>query len=142
MEFWQKFYTPSNITESEAKDYDRPYAAWLYLGIEKEKNGQSKKVIKGIQLGLMGPNALGEFVQKGVHRAIGEEDPSGWKEQVEEMVGVQYYISEYKEKGKNSNLDGYSSWSVHKEIEVGNIFSNVKYGILAKILYSFKYNRK
>ena len=35
--FGQKFYTPSNITENEAKDYDRPYAAWLYLGIEKEK---------------------------------------------------------------------------------------------------------
>ena len=138
--FGQKFYTPSNITENEAKDYDRPYAAWLYLGIEKEKIEQSKKVIKGIQLGLMGPNALGEFVQKGVHRAIGEEDPSGWKEQVEEMVGVQYYISEYKEKGKNSNLDGYSSWSIHKEMEVGNIFSNLKYGILMQMGNKSIYN--
>ncbi len=124
----QKFYTPSNITEIETDKYDRPYAAWLYLGYEKEKIENRKEKIYGFQMGITGPNALGEFLQGTMHEIIGEEIPSGWKTQIEEIIGLQYYYSLKDEVfGKEEN-GNFISRQNHYVLELGNIFVNGKYG--------------
>ena len=126
--FGQKFYTPSDITGSNKQDYDRPYAAWLYFGYEKEKLQVNSIKKYGIQLGITGPNALGEIVQNGIHQIIGEENADGWQEQIEEIWGVQYYNSLIKEDYKKKSDEGVVSLSEHIEYELGNVFTNVKYG--------------
>ena len=126
--FGQKFYTPSDITGGNEQDYDRPYAAWLYFGYEKEKIKIDSIKKYGIQLGLTGPNALGEIVQNGIHQIIGEENADGWDEQIEEIWGIQYYNSVIKEEYKEKSDEGIVSLSEHIEYELGNVFTNIKYG--------------
>ena len=59
----------------------------IICGKEKIKINSIKKY--GFQLGLTGPNALGEIVQNGIHQIIGEENADGWDEQIEEIWGSQ-----------------------------------------------------
>lgn len=126
--FGQKFYTPSDITGGNNMNYDRPYAAWLYFGYEKEKIRIDTIKKYGLQLGLTGPNALGEIVQNGIHQIIGEESPDGWDEQIEEIWGIQYYNSLIREKYKKNENENIVSISEHIEYELGNVFTNAKYG--------------
>lgn len=124
----QKFYTPSNITEIEVDKYDRPYAAWLYLGYEKEKVEERKEKIYGFQMGITGPNALGEFLQGTMHEIIGEEIPTGWKTQIEEIIGLQYYYSLKEEEFIKEENGNFISRQNHYGFEIGNIFINGKFG--------------
>ena len=79
-------------------------------------------------MGLTGPNALGEIVQNGIHQIIGEESPDGWDEQIEEIWGIQYYNSLIREKYKKNENENIVSISEHIEYELGNVFTNAKYG--------------
>lgn len=124
----QKFYTPSNITEVEEEKYDRPYAAWLYLGYEKEKRENHKEKLYGFTMGITGPNALGELFQESMHEIIGEEIPGGWRSQIEEILGFQYYYSLIDEEYLKKEKDNIISRQNHFAFELGNVFTNVKYG--------------
>ena len=126
--FGQKFYTPSDITGGSEEKYNRPYAAWLYFGYEKEKIKINSIKKYGFQLGLTGPNALGEIVQNGIHQIIGEENADGWDEQIEEIWGIQYYNSSIKEQYNKKEDKAIVSLSNHLEYELGNVFTNIKYG--------------
>jgi lipid A 3-O-deacylase len=80
----QVVYTPSDIDDSTYRPSDYAYAAGLYLihslysyDPEKKYSFQTK-----INLGVMGPAALGEQTQELIHRVIGYDRPNGWKNQL------------------------------------------------------------
>ena len=126
----EKFYTPSNILIENPKDYDRPYAAWLYLGYEKEKKENKEEITEGFQLGITGKHALGGFLQSSLHSVIGEEYPRGWDTEIEEMLGLQYNYSLKREEYYRKNGENYLSRKTHYEVTLGNIFTNLSYGKL------------
>jgi len=85
----QNLYTPEDIRTPDLVTDDRPYAAWLYLGAGVVvENGRLLDIVE-LSLGVVGPAAQGEGVQKGIHALIGSPEPAGWSHQLPDEPAVQ-----------------------------------------------------
>ena len=71
---------------------DRPYAAWLYAGFSAQFQNQAQSHAVELDIGIIGPEALGNPVQNGFHRGIGIPEAQGWDHQMatEPTVQVSY----------------------------------------------------
>ena len=86
----QTMYTPKDITQAAAQPNDRPWAAFLYVGITGSHNDQHGSFSTAdLKLGYTGAGAQGELTQSTVHRLIGSPQPAGWAQQVQPRLGVQ-----------------------------------------------------
>jgi hypothetical protein len=86
----QKIYTPTSKKLETPLSNERPYSGLLYAEREvfqpREGETQTSYTIVG---GLVGPYALGEEAQCGVHKIIGQYCPYGWDSQLStELVGT------------------------------------------------------
>ncbi len=129
--FGQKIYTPTDIKmPSEFYEaYDRPYAGWLYFGMEEEIKYFDKSSLKyGIIVGLTGENSYAEEAQNSVHKIIGASLAEGWSTQIGTMLGVQLNI-DYERENISYNLKENIDLSGHFKVayEMGNIFFNVTF---------------
>lgn len=90
-------YTPENITSRRLIEDDRPYAAWLYGGIALLSrhgggdDGWERLDAYEVNLGVVGPAALGETIQTEWHELIGTTRPRGWDNQLENELGLTIY---------------------------------------------------
>ena len=78
----QNLYTPRSIKVKEPQPFDRPWAAWLYLGGVAQRARDNRLDTVEIDLGLVGPSALGKEVQSGWHKLIGVARPQDWHNQI------------------------------------------------------------
>lgn len=78
----QNMYTPKSITVSTPQPLDRPWAAWLYLGGVVQRVRGSHLDTTEIDIGMVGPAALGEAIQSRWHKLIGAPQPLGWHNQI------------------------------------------------------------
>lgn len=97
-DFWglaigQSIFTPENITATPAPPDQHPYAGWLYIqvmvGAEEDRaDGREPRYLDTyeLELGIVGPSALGEEAQRGIHQALGAPDPQGWDSQLNDEV--------------------------------------------------------
>lgn len=124
----QKIFTPEDITLDldRINEYERPYAGWIYLGLEKEYIYNTKsKFTYSFLLGLTGKNARAKETQTWVHKITSSEPPQGWSSQIEEIIGIQFNMAYTfknieKEKINNKKFTGEFTWAY----EIGNIFIN------------------
>jgi hypothetical protein len=85
----QNLYTPEDIGRADLVADDRPYAAWLYLGRGLvAENGRVLDIME-LSVGIVGPAALGEECQKGIHGIIGSPEPRGWSNQLGDELALQ-----------------------------------------------------
>lgn len=93
----QHLFTPGDLGAAELIADDRPYAAWLYAGARLElaqpfAGGFAKHGLFHtfeLQLGIVGPQAHGEWAQREFHKLIDDELPQGWDNQLPNEVGLQ-----------------------------------------------------
>lgn len=79
----QQIYTPANKDLSVPDPNDRPYAAWLYTGLDLLQDSDANRLDDlFITLGVVGPAALGRQVQTGFHKVLGFGDVHGWNYQL------------------------------------------------------------
>jgi lipid A 3-O-deacylase len=80
----QVVYTPHDILDSAYQPNDYAYAAGLYLIHSLYSYDPVKKYSfqTEINLGIMGPAALGEQTQEMIHRIMDYDPPNGWKNQL------------------------------------------------------------
>lgn len=126
----QDLYTPSDIKWRPAAipKNERPYAGWLYLGMQREhyeSSGRSFKI--GLELGCMGPCAGGEWSQTKLHQAIHQALPQGWSTQVGRTWGAQLHIE--------ASPGDYAPWSdvsftPSVKMRAGTIFTDVAAAML------------
>jgi hypothetical protein len=95
-DFWgvslgQSIFTPQDISANPAPPDQHPYAGWLYLqimiGVEDDPTatrGSRYLDTYELEFGMVGPAALGEQSQRGIHQALGAPDPQGWDSQLED----------------------------------------------------------
>jgi lipid A 3-O-deacylase len=89
----QDMYTPKPGHEpGVVPDWqnDRPYAAWLYAGAEARVASERSLRTVGLELGVTGAPAFGEFAQRTAHKLTGvySREPIGWNTQVGFEPGV------------------------------------------------------
>ncbi len=84
----QSIFTPKDIQAKPSDPRDRPYAGWLYGGLSflQETNGTALENLE-IDLGVVGPGALGRQVQNDFHQFINVKQAQGWGNQIQHEVG-------------------------------------------------------
>lgn len=84
----QEIYTPEDTNATEPIPDDQPYAGWLYVGMALHQADESQSDTLELQLGVVGPAALGEEIQNGIHEKTGSEIANGWDNQLHNELGI------------------------------------------------------
>ena len=84
----QHMYTPKRITVTEPQPFDRPWAAWLYVGGVAQSVAGNRLQTAEFDLGMIGPAALGKEVQTAWHELVGADRPVGWHNQLKNEPGL------------------------------------------------------
>jgi hypothetical protein len=85
-----KFYIPDQL------DGDRPFAAYILLGTKKLSFQKRTKIklYSEFQVGILGPAALGEEVQNGIHSLLPtSSEVLGWENQISNSIMINYSAS-------------------------------------------------
>jgi len=120
-------YTPKIITIAAAQPNDRPWAAWTYLGGVAQrvsKDGGKLDTVE-IDLGMVGPPALGDQIQTGWHRLVGASKPLGWGNQIPAEPAL---LLAYVHKQKLNFGTNFFEVIPHAGIDVGNVFTLARAG--------------
>jgi len=96
----QNIFTPEDTAARNLVIGDRPYAGWLYGGISAHAEASSSfagialKTLDTIEIdiGVVGPLALGEQVQNNFHDLIGVNRSNGWDHQIENEPGILFIV--------------------------------------------------
>ncbi len=86
----QNIYTPVNPDTRDINKNDRPFSSYLTLGLfHKSINiERGLKLSSELSVGIMGPAAMGGFVQSSIH----DIEPVGWENQIKNDVYMNYSI--------------------------------------------------
>ena len=125
----QNIYTPRNITRAAPQPFDRPWAAWLYLGgvVQNVEAGRLQTV--ELDLGMVGPAAGGKFVQTYWHRIVDADEPKGWSNQIRNEPGL---LIAYLEKWRYGPATGVQAVP-HFGITVGNVMTLARAGGIVRL---------
>ena len=83
----QNMFTPSDIELVTPAPGERPYAAFLYGGVGLAADRGDRLDVLALEIGMVGPSALGEETQKLVHNIVGAAEPEGWDTQLQDEPG-------------------------------------------------------
>lgn len=84
----QELYTPEEVDQRQVVGEDRPYAAWAYVELSLRWIDEETEDTLSLAVGVVGPTAQGEATHSLFHRATGSTKPRGWRNQLEDEVGV------------------------------------------------------
>lgn len=84
-----RIHTPAFTGTQAPQPFDRPYAAALGLGLAWVVAGERSRQTLELQLGSVGPGALGEPVQNAIHAMLGQPRVQGWAWQLRPQPLVQ-----------------------------------------------------
>ncbi len=80
----QHIYTPEDTQERDPAPDDRPYAGYLYGLLALHAKQYNRLDTLELAAGIIGPSALGEQAQNGVHRMRGINTAKGWDHQLKD----------------------------------------------------------
>lgn len=125
-----QIFTPNNTHSADLNVSDRPYAAWLYLGFAISLKQKSIEHFLEIDLGTIGPSALGEQVQNGFHSAIGSNRTKGWRNGLKDEPTLQVFYQKRKKAALSENLDfvPYYGASLGNVIVGGHAGAMIRFG--------------
>jgi hypothetical protein len=126
----QTIYTPQDIDATEVIEDDRPYAGWLYSSVSYQSKTANQLDTLELQIGVVGPAALGQEAQDLIHDLRGFAKFQGWDNQLDNELGV---LALYEHKRKYKSLQNKNSrfgydWIGHAGLALGNVGSYVNAG--------------
>ncbi|HEC44456.1 MAG TPA: lipid A deacylase LpxR family protein [Bacteroides sp.] len=133
----QEIYTPRDISQDEIQPGDHPYAATLSLSSEKivMRPASHMRFTSGLQLGVLGPAALGFHAQKLIHNITPSDPPQGWDNQVGNDLMLNYNVTV----DKGVVEDEYSQFILHGRARLGTVYTDATAGFLVRMEYQPKY---
>jgi lipid A 3-O-deacylase len=81
-------YTPEDKNRTDRIFNDRPYGAFLYAGLAYQSQSDRRLDTVELDIGIVGPAALGEPIQNNFHRLIGSSEARGWDNQLDNEPGI------------------------------------------------------
>jgi lipid A 3-O-deacylase len=130
----QSLFTPKNLTLRPPDPRDRPYGGWLYVGTSllQESNKHALENLE-LDVGVVGPGALGKQVQNDFHQFIGIAQAKGWSDQIQNEPGL---MLSYERLWRVSLIgDAHNGVDVVPQLgaTVGNVFTYGDAGALIRI---------
>ncbi len=142
LSFGQNIYTPEDTETSAPVPEDRPYAAWLYGGVALHVlypvvPGRAARLdIFELNLGMVGPSALGEDVQNGFHDLIDVAPANGWANQLRDEPGINLI---YERRYRFSTAEAREAWGAdfipRAGFCLGNVFTYANAGAELRLGY-------
>lgn len=132
----QNIYTPEDTRSRFPPLTDRPYAGWLYGSAAISAVTGTSLALVELQVGVVGPSALGEQVQNNVHRLLGIDRSAGWATQLKDEPGVNLILN--RQWRLPSHRDGEDAtslrWAVVPSVAVslGNVQTWAATGVIVK----------
>ncbi len=130
----QSLFTPADLHYVIPDPEDRPYGAWLYgfLRLLEEDDGWLLQALE-LQLGVVGPAALGEEAQNSIHTILEQPQGRGWLYQIRNEPGaVLSYDAQWR-----ALLLQLGGWTLDLMpaggITVGNVFTYADVGGMLRI---------
>lgn len=128
-------YTPSDIRQAAQDPRDRPWAGFLYGSVGMATITDNHKDEIEVTLGVIGPAALGEPIQKFVHKHITPSPrPEGWDNQLKNepalMVGWQRSYPQYFA----ADIAGFNAQAEpFYGLTLGNVYTHANGGITFRV---------
>ncbi|RME32867.1 MAG: lipid A deacylase LpxR family protein [Gammaproteobacteria bacterium] len=130
----QKIFTPRDISRRDLIRDDRPYAGWLYGSAAFHNKNIDRLDTVELQLGVVGPAALGEQAQNTVHRLRGIPTARGWSNQLHNEPGLMLI---YEHKRRLLRGETGSGWGMdvigHFGAALGNVHTYLSSGMEARV---------
>jgi hypothetical protein len=89
----QQIFTPERTDTRTPDPRDRPYAGWLYSAITVSSFNATSYGAMELQVGVVGPSALGEQVQNNLHDFLNIDRALGWDSQLKDEPGVNLVLT-------------------------------------------------
>ena len=126
----QNLYTPRDITIAAPQPLDRPWAAWSYIGAVAQSVKEDRLHTVEVDLGFVGPPALGRQVQSFWHKyVVDAPEPRGWGNQIRAEPGV---LVTYLHKRRYGDSNGLQ-FVPHAGASIGTIMTLVRAGGIVRI---------
>jgi len=92
-------YIPTSIKVAGIQYGDRPYAATIALKnfMVSTDTLSKSRLSSSLIVGMIGPVALGNEIQTGIHKWIGDEIPKGWHNQIKNDLVLDYELAYEKQ---------------------------------------------
>lgn len=90
--FGQLIFTPENLQTKQPQPNDWPYSGYLFTSAFFQRSNAHTFDQIQLELGLVGPDALGQQVQNTVHRMRGFKTAKGWDNQLHNEVTGEIYL--------------------------------------------------
>ncbi len=129
--FEQDCFTPVSIQHNTIYYGERPFAATMFLSNFLVSMSQEKKqrLTTSLDLGVMGPCAVCEEEQKGIHKALHNIKPLGWQYQI-----ATDYIINYRAKFEQGiYTSNHFEFVGATEARVGTLYDDVSAGVLFRL---------
>lgn len=134
LSFGQNLFTPEDVATRTPDPLDRPYAAFLYGAVTVLAYTPTELASLELQLGVVGPAALGEQVQGVVHDIRDFERSRGWDTQLKDELGVNLVGTRQWRLNRPTGLDGISVGLVPSvAASLGNVQTYAGAGALLRI---------
>ncbi len=125
----QKIYTPSDTSRTDLIVDDRPYAGWLYFSTSVNARDRYHMDTGELVLGIVGPSALGEDAQNGVHDIRDIPEAEGWDNQLSDEIGLMLVVDRrWKTRQHNLGLGMQTDFISHYGGAIGNVYTYVNAG--------------
>ncbi|WP_270935330.1 lipid A deacylase LpxR family protein [Falsiroseomonas oryzae] len=132
--FGQKKWTPEDTELRNPDPTDRPYAAWLYGAVTLVSYNERALGSLELQLGIVGPGALGEQVQNGTHDLLNIERALGWAYQIKDEPGVNLVATRQWRFNRPTGWDGISVGLVPSLAgSLGNVSTYAAAGLMLRL---------
>lgn len=128
-------FTPQDVSKREADPDDRPYAGYLYGSVGMVSLNDDHVDEIEVSLGVVGPAAMGEQVQKFIHTNVTDSPiPKGWKNQLKNEPAVT--LGWQRSWRSRTLLDSGAfalSFSPYAGATVGNVYDFINGGISLRL---------
>lgn len=127
MELGQKMYTSHSGYVWERSRVDRSITAYLYVGVSQTRHFKNESSLKlGLQLGTIGPNALGRQTQEIFHKITNTYAPNCWQYQLNNEIGLNSSVAYQDLVFRNRSQWIDFAWNSY--LNLGNTFTGAGIG--------------
>ncbi|NLF16098.1 MAG: lipid A deacylase LpxR family protein [Lentisphaerae bacterium] len=130
----QCIYTPEKTAREVPDPKDRPYAGWLYGSVALHHKNATRLHMLELTLGIVGPEALGEVAQNGVHDVRHLRKAKGWDHQLGTEPGLMLTYDYRQRLGTIGDPDGVAADLLSSlRLNAGNVLTAATAGVTGRI---------
>jgi lipid A 3-O-deacylase len=133
LSFGQKKFTPEDTLATNPDPKDRPYAAWLYGAVTLHSYTPRELGTLELQLGVVGPSALGEWVQNTTHDLMRIDRAYGWDYQIRDEPGINLVTNrQWRLNGEPDAAGRRFGWVPSLAASLGNVHTYAAGGMMLR----------